>query len=142
MDRWIEAEGWQWMNEFYGKQNSLFELYPARFYKLGFGCELEVFMAMLLRTVSAWDMKMHHRVPGWPAFQKNTGNWLPSKVLSYLRRAESFLFCLLKESIIYDLLKFIWNVIIEYLHMANFICSNVHLIAKILLNFDLFTVLL
>jgi len=62
------------MNEFYGKQNSLFELYPARFYKLGFGCELEVFMAMLLRTVSAWDMKMHHRVPGWPAFQKNTGN--------------------------------------------------------------------
>jgi len=28
------------MNEFYGKQNSLFELYPARLYKLGSGCEL------------------------------------------------------------------------------------------------------
>jgi len=28
------------MNEFYGKQNSLFDLYPARLYKLGFGCEL------------------------------------------------------------------------------------------------------
>jgi hypothetical protein len=39
------------MNEFYGKLNSLFELYPARLYKLGFGCELEVFMAMLLRAL-------------------------------------------------------------------------------------------
>lgn len=62
------------MNEFYGKQNSLFELYPARLYKLGFGCEFEVLMAALLRTLPSWIVALRHWVVGFPAFQNYTGS--------------------------------------------------------------------
>jgi hypothetical protein len=60
------------MNEFYGKQNSLFELYPARLYKLGFGCELG-FHGNVIED-SVLDRKLHHWIADLPAFQNNTGN--------------------------------------------------------------------